>query len=86
MKIPSKYLKKPNSSHGDSVKIKITDEMGNNNEKEIKIGKISVNDLLNQLNIDPIKTIVTRKDEIITENEIISNEDEIKVISVIHGG
>jgi len=45
-----------------------------------------VNDLLKQLNIDPIKTIVTRKDEIITENEIISIEDEIKVISVIHGG
>lgn len=60
--------------------------MGNNDEKEIKIGKISVHDLLNQLNIDPIKTIVTRKDEIITENEIIFNEDEIKIISVIHGG
>lgn len=68
------------------MKIKITDEMGNNDEKEIKIGKISVHDLLNQLNIDPIKTIVTRKDEIITENEIIFNEDEIKIISVIHGG
>ena len=68
------------------MKIKITDEMGNNQEKEIRIEKMSVNDVLKQLDIDPFVAIVMRKGQIILESEILSNEDEIKVINVIHGG
>ena len=68
------------------MKVKITDEMGNNKEKEIKIDSIKVNELLNQLKIDPFEAIIMRKGEIITESEILSNDDEIKIINVIHGG
>lgn len=49
------------------MKVKITDEMGNDEEKEINIEKIEVKDLLNQLDIDPFEAIIMRKGEIITE-------------------
>ncbi len=68
------------------MKIKITDEMGNNKEKEINIDTMKVDDLLNQLDIDPFEAIIMRKGEIITESAILTNEDEIKIINVIHGG
>lgn len=71
---------------GGLLKIKITDEMGNDDEKNIQIEKITVNDLLKQLDIDPFQAIVMRKGEIILESEILSNEDQIKIINVIYGG
>ena len=68
------------------MKIKITDEMGQDEEKEIQIENIKVIDLLKQLDIDPFQSIIMRRGEIITESEKLSNEDEIKIINVIHGG
>lgn len=68
------------------MKVKITDEMGNDEEKEINIEKIEVKDLLNQLDIDPFEAIIMRKGEIITESDILTGGDEVKVITVIHGG
>ncbi len=71
---------------GVSMKVKITDERGNKNEKEIQIEKTSVKDLLEQLKINPLVAIVMRKGEIILESDIVTNNDEIKIINVIHGG
>ena len=68
------------------MKIKITDEMGQDEEKEIQIENIKVIDLLKQLEIDPFQSVIMRRGEIITESEKLSNEDEIKIINVIHGG
>ena len=68
------------------MKIKVTDEMGNNKDVEMIIEKISVNDVLKELGIDPFVAMVMRKGEIILESEILTNEDEIKIINVIHGG
>lgn len=68
------------------MKIKITDEMGNNKEKELKIENMKVDELLKKLKIDPFKAIIMRKGELILESEVLSNEDEIKIINVIHGG
>ena len=68
------------------MKIKITDEMGNNDDIQIEIKKTSVKDILRDLDIDPFEAIVMRKGEIILESEILTNEDEIKIINVIHGG
>jgi len=48
--------------------------------------KIRVIDLLNELNISPEAVIVIKNDEVITEDEFLSNEDEIKLLSVISGG
>ena len=68
------------------MKIKVTDEMGNNKDVEMIIENISVNDVLKELGIDPFVAMVMRKGEIILESEILTNEDEIKIINVIHGG
>ena len=68
------------------MKIKITDEMGNEDEKEIKIERTSVGDLLNRLKINSFQAIVMRKGEIILESEMLTNQDQIKIINVIHGG
>lgn len=54
-------------------------------EKQID-KKIKVIDLLKELNISPEAVIVTRGDEVITEDEYLSNDDEIKLLSVISGG
>jgi sulfur carrier protein ThiS len=68
------------------MKVKITDEMENDREEEIIIEKTSVKDILKRLDIDPFEAIVMKKGEIILESDIITNEDEIKIINVIHGG
>ena len=68
------------------MRIIITDEMGESEEKEIQIENIKVIDILNQLEIDLFQSIIMRRGEIITENEKLSNRDEIKIINVIHGG
>ena len=56
---------------------KISLELGNNS---------TVIDLLKKLNINPITVIVSRKNELILEDEKLSNDDEIKILSVISGG
>jgi sulfur carrier protein ThiS len=76
----------PHFKAGVLMKIKITDERGNKNEKEIQIEKTSVKDLLEQLKINPLVAIVTRKGEVILESDILMDDDEIKIINVIHGG
>ena len=68
------------------MKVKITDEMENDHEEEIIIEKTSVKDILKRLDTDPFEAIVMKKGEIILESDILTNEDEIKIINVIHGG
>ena len=45
-----------------------------------------VSDLLKNLNINPVTVIVSRNNELILEDEKLSNNDEIKILSVISGG
>ena len=42
--------------------------------------------LLEVLKINPETVLVTKKEEVITEDEIVSNNDEIKLLSIISGG
>lgn len=46
----------------------------------------SVLDLLKKLNINPITVIVSRNNDLISEEEKLNNNDEIKIMSVISGG
>lgn len=48
--------------------------------------RMKVKDLLKELNLSPESTIVVRGDEILTEDEWIEEEDEVKVVSAISGG
>lgn len=48
--------------------------------------RMRVKELLEKLNLSPESTIVVRGEEILTEDEWVEEEDEVKVISAISGG
>ncbi len=58
-----------------------------NKNTNIELSKNSkVADLLKKLDINPVTVIVSRNNELILEDETLSNNDEIKILSVISGG
>ena len=58
-----------------------------NKEKTIEIVEnSSVKDLLANMKINPVTVIVSRDNNIITEDEKVNDNDNIKLISVISGG
>ncbi len=58
-----------------------------NREKTIEIGKnSSVKDLLADMKINPVTVIVSRDNNIITEDEEVNDKDKIRLFSVISGG
>ena len=61
------------------------------NEREHNTIKIdlqgkTVFDLLHQLKINPEVVIVVRNNEVITEDEILNDNDIIELLSVVSGG
>jgi len=48
--------------------------------------KGKVKDLLKRLNINPVVVLVVRNSELLTEDDVLSNKDEIKIMSVVSGG
>ena len=58
-----------------------------NEEKTIEIGKdSSVKDVLANMKINPVTVIVSRDNNIITEDEKVNDKDKIRLFSVISGG
>ena len=58
-----------------------------NREKTIELDiNSSVRDLLSKMSINPVTVIVSKDNNIITEDEKINDKDKIKLISVISGG
>ena len=58
-----------------------------NKEKTIELDiNSSVKDLLAKMNVNPVTVIVSRDDNIITEDEKVNDSDKIRLISVISGG
>jgi sulfur carrier protein len=56
-----------------------------NKEYEIKNG-MTIRKALQKLNIEPDSVLITRNGELITDDEIIQENDEIKLVPVISGG
>jgi len=56
-----------------------------NKEYEIKPG-MTIRKALQKLNIEPDSVLITRNGELITDDEIIRVNDEIKLVPVISGG
>jgi len=48
--------------------------------------KSSVADVLEALGINPVTVIVTKNNEMVTENHVLQGNDKVKVISVVSGG
>ncbi|MEM1988913.1 MAG: MoaD/ThiS family protein [Candidatus Woesearchaeota archaeon] len=57
-----------------------------NKKFQKNVDKIKVIDLLKELNINLEEVLVTKNDELVDENEILENDDKVKIISVISGG
>ena len=58
-----------------------------NSSKSIQLeNNARVESLLKKLGINPVTVIVSRNNELILEDEELSDNDEIKILSVISGG
>ncbi len=55
-----------------------------NEYKEVEAN--TVKELLTKLKINPTTVIVTKNNELVTEEEKLTNKDKIKILSVISGG
>jgi sulfur carrier protein len=47
---------------------------------------MTVRELLKELNLSPESTLVLRGEEVLTEDERLREDDEVRVISAISGG
>lgn len=56
------------------------------NRKELHIAESIIEDILNDLTINPVEVIVAKNSKIVSELESVRDEDEIKIIKIIHGG
>jgi len=56
-----------------------------NNEYEINPG-MTVRKALQKLHIEPDSVLITRHGELLTDDEIIQENDQIKLVPVISGG
>jgi len=54
-------------------------------EFEVRAG-MTIRDALLKINIQPDAVLITRNGELITDDEILHEGDEIKLIAVISGG
>jgi len=45
-----------------------------------------IRDLLEELGINPLEVLVARNGRIVPEEDLAGEEDEIRVIRVVHGG
>ena len=68
------------------MKIIVTDGMGNDEEKEINSEKITGKELLAELDISAFEAMIMKNNEIVRESELLTNQDRIKVLNMIHGG
>jgi sulfur carrier protein ThiS len=68
------------------LKILITDGMGNDEEKEINEDEITGKELLEKLGISAFEAMIMKNNEIVRERELLTNEDKIKILNMIHGG
>jgi len=46
----------------------------------------TVKELLDKLKLNPETVLITKNNELLTENESLNKKDEIKILSVISGG
>ncbi|MBU0456513.1 MAG: MoaD/ThiS family protein [Nanoarchaeota archaeon] len=67
------------------MELKIFDER-EQTTKTIQFRKKTVKELLLQLDINPETVIVTKDNEVITEEELLKDKDRLEILSVISGG
>jgi sulfur carrier protein ThiS len=69
-----------------SLKIIVSDGMGNDEEKEIDTDSITGKELLEKLDIPLFVATIMKNNEIVGETQILTSQDKIKILNMIHGG
>lgn len=54
--------------------------------RESAIDAMTVEALLQDLALNPIEVLVSRNGTLVTEDALVENEDEIRIIRIAHGG
>ena len=54
--------------------------------KEMHIEESMIEDILKELGINPVEVIVARNGKVVSELDRIADEDEMRIIRVVHGG
>ena len=54
--------------------------------EKISFSGKTVKELLLKLKLNPETVLVVRKEEVLTEDELVKNKDEIEILSVVSGG
>jgi sulfur carrier protein len=54
--------------------------------KELHIEEGVIEDILKDLGINPVEVIVARNGKVVSELDRIADEDEMRIIRVVHGG
>ncbi len=54
--------------------------------KELHIEEGVIEDILKNLNINPVEVIVARNGKVVSELDRIADEDEMRIIRIVHGG
>ena len=68
------------------MKVKIFIERRNESKSLVIKEKTTVSSLLEKLNINPVESVISKNNEIVTEGTIVEDGDDIKIFSVISGG
>lgn len=68
------------------MKVRVTDGMGNDKEIEIDSEKITGKELLEKLDIGVFEAVIEKNNVIVSESEVLTDKDKIKVLNMIHGG
>lgn len=68
------------------MKVSVFIERENKKDKIELEDNSNVSDLLKNLNLNPVTVIVSKNNDLVTENEKLKNNDKIKIIPVISGG
>jgi sulfur carrier protein len=54
--------------------------------RELHIEERVIEDVLKELDINPVEVIVARNGKVVSELDRIADEDEMRIIRVVHGG
>jgi len=60
--------------------------MPDGRRQELRILGATVEDVLRDLGVNPVEVIISKNGKVVSELEPIGQDDEMKIIRIVHGG
>jgi sulfur carrier protein len=60
--------------------------MPDGRRQELRISEATVEDVLRDLGVNPVEVIISKNGKVVSELEPIGQDDEMKIIRIVHGG